>query len=196
MISNSGRTSDFLARRLMFWKFEVKPEGWSCYTGATTNPERETYATRVVFIEGKFSPARSEFCRINSAERPRTSNRHAILGWRTIFPRKGQFLPKGLPDWYTAPSVHFGELSYTPRNPMSAHPEGLELMGQIPAPVFEEIWGWLKAGNHIECVRCEAFGDQLSAHFGDPDVSWSWQTGESGILLLAGFGISFAGQRK
>lgn len=181
----------------MFWKFEVIPEGWSCYTGATTNPERETYATRVVFIEGKFSPARSEFCRING-ERSAFELPIAMRFWagEPYCQDKDQFLPKGLPDWYTAPSVHFGELSYTPRNPMSAHPEGLELMGQIPAPVFEEIWGWLKAGNHIECVRCEAFGDQLSAHFGDPDVSWSWQTGESGILLLAGFGISFAGQRK
>lgn len=181
----------------MFWKFEVIPEGWSCYAGATTNPERETYATRIIFIEGKFLPERSELCRING-DRSALDLPIDIRFWagEPYRQENAEGLPQGVPDWYKAPSVYFGELSSTPRNSMSAYPAGLELMGQIPVPVFEDIWGWLKSGSHIQCVRCEAFGEQLTAQFADLGVSWSWHTGERGVLLVAGFGIRFGGQRE
>jgi hypothetical protein len=103
-----------------------------------------------------------------------------------------KFLPKGMPEWATAPKQHFGLVHYMEADMEFRQKEHIGLGVQLPDSVFDDIWNSLKAPElEMKSIRANLFGSSLTADYGHVGISWEWAPGESDYLLIADFGIRF-----
>jgi len=179
---------------MSFWWFEIVPTSWKCYTGVSSDFDAVNLQTRIVTIEGQMDQTKYESCTINSITKANELPIELkIWSGAPYQPDKlSEFLPKNLPGFYEAPKCHFGRLSYNPEDAMFHHSEGLQVLAQVPKELFDDLWSWFKTGGDlVDSIHLEAFGNQLTCHHGHDSVSWTWETGEHGQLLLAKIGVRF-----